>query len=369
MAIGTAALVLILSVYNGFDKIIVDNLSDLSPDLLITSAGSKYFKPEAPAFKDLANDPDISSVSEVLQEDVFVSYGEKQGLATAKGVDSVYEQGSSILMHMYDGKFKLHDEGMPVASVGSGLASEMGIKPHFLDKLSLFYPDLEERLPLLGPGAALNCVRVTPGSIFSINSSVDNSLVILPVETMRELLGKGDIVTGVEVRLAHSPGRKYIKALSARLGPDYKVLDRYSQNPSIYKMMRYEKFAVYMILIFVVIIVAFNILGSLSMLMIEKEDDMKTLRALGARDRLVRQIFVLEGWMISLLGLAAGLVIGIGLSLLQLRFGLIKMPGGFMITSYPVVLKAADILWTAVGVALIGLVVAIIPASKTAESN
>ena len=152
--------------------------------------------------------------------------------------------------------------------------------------------------------------------------------------------------------------------MSDILGPQYIVKDRYQQNESLYKMMKYEKAAIFMILIFVIIIIAFNIFGSLSMLIIEKKHDIETLRSLGAKDRLIKKIFILEGWMISLAGLIAGLAIGAGFSLLQQQFGFIKMPGHFVVQAYPVILSWADVLLTTAGVAIIGYMIALIPASR-----
>ena len=153
------------------------------------------------------------------------------------------------------------------------------------------------------------------------------------------------------------------KQISARLsGEGFTVLDRYELNPSLYRMMRYEKLSVYMILLFVVIIIAFNIFGSMSMLIIEKEQDMATLRAMGARDAMLGKIFVLEGWMISLLGLVAGLVAGTGLALAQQHLGIVKMPGAFSVNAYPAILEAGDVLWTCIGVAATGLLVSLLAA-------
>ena len=150
--------------------------------------------------------------------------------------------------------------------------------------------------------------------------------------------------------------------MSRMLGPDFNVSDRFEQNAALYRMMKYEKASIYLILVFVIIIIAFNIFGSLSMLIIEKRDDILTFLSLGAQDRLLRRIFVLEGWLISLAGLAAGLVLGIGFSLLQQHFGLVSMPGGFMVSAYPCVLEAGDVLMTAGGVALTGFLISLLAA-------
>jgi ABC-type lipoprotein release transport system permease subunit len=218
---------------------------------------------------------------------------------------------------------------------------------------------------MTNPAAALESAKVYPSGVFSVNEDVDKELMILPIETMRELLEYEEEVSAVEIRVTEGTGAKDVRKLqeriSERLGPEFKVKDRYQQNESLYKMMRYEKVATYMILIFVIIIIAFNIFGSLTMLIIEKESDIRTLRSLGAQDRLIRRIFVLEGWLISLTGLAAGLGIGILFSLLQQHFGFIKMPGHFVVQAYPIVLSWSDIVLTIAGVSIIGYLIALLP--------
>jgi ABC-type lipoprotein release transport system permease subunit len=182
---------------------------------------------------------------------------------------------------------------------------------------------------------------------------------------MRELLEYKDEVSAVEIRTMDGTSakdqQKLQEEIASRLGPDFKVRNRFQQNESLYKMMKYEKMAIYMILIFVIIIIAFNIFGSLTMLIIEKEDDISTLRSMGAEKKLIRRIFVLEGWMISLAGLAAGTVIGTALSLIQQQFGIIKMPGLYVVQAYPILLSWADIAITAAGVAIIGYLIAVLP--------
>lgn len=366
MAIGTAALILIMSVYNGFDRLIRENLSDLDPDILVTASEGKYFVPDGiPAFEALMDDDRIASISSVIEENVFLSYDGKQGLAKAKGVDIVYEEESLIQEHVIEGDYLLHSGDAPMAVLGSSLAWSMGIHPRFLSAIKIYYPERGKNISLINPETSLHSIKIWPSALFSLNADIDKELMILPIECIRELVGTEDAVSALEIRLA--PGVKaksVIPALQKSLGDDYKVLDRYKQHPALYRMMKYEKFAIFLILIFVVIIVALNIFGSLSMLIIEKEDDMATLRAMGADDKLTGRIFVLEGWLISLLGLAAGLVIGIGLTLLQQTTGLVKMPGNFAISAYPVVLQVGDVVLTAAGVAIIGLMVSLLAAGN-----
>lgn len=372
MAIGTAALVLILSIYNGFDNIINENMSDLDPDVLLVSAdGSKHFFPDEQMLEMMSEDPRMASISDILEDNVFITYGESQGIARAKGVDRVYEDGSLLAAHCVEGQFSLHHGEILQAAVGSTLARSMGIHPRFLDPLTIYYPDRDGHVSPSNPSGSLHRVDVRASCVISISSNVDEDLLIVPVEVMRTLIGSrqeketlAEEVSGVEIRLHDTrPGavKKFISDYSTQR---FKLMSRYQQHPELYKMMRYEKFAIYMILIFVVIIIALNIFGSLSMLIIEKRNDIGTLKAMGASDGMVRRIFVTEGWLISLLGLVSGLVAGIILSLLQQQLGLIKMPGGFAMEAYPVILDFSDIIATILGVGAVGLVVALAAAGK-----
>jgi len=354
MAIGTAALILILSVYNGFDGIICNNMSDLAPDVLLTVSEGKTFDHSVLEL----DSPDIARQTCILEDNVFFTYSGRQGVARIKGVEEGYENCSGIEKHIVEGEFRLHFGDIPMACVGSALAYKNAIHPRFLDKIEIFYPKRDRPLSPSNPAASLNSVKVRPSGLFSINSETDGELIIVPLGMARELTSYEKEVSGVELRLKDGVNvRKFIRNLSLPEGVC--ALDRMQQHPALYKMMRYEKMAIFFILIFVVIIIAFNIFGSLSMLIIEKEKDIATLKAMGASDRMTGRIFVLEGWMISLLGLSAGLLAGVGLALLQQHFGIVKMPGNYMIASYPVILKASDVLLTAAGVAAIGLVISV----------
>ena len=365
MAVGTAALIIILSVYNGFDSLIRSMMSNVEPDLLITPATGKTFVPDDSTFDWIYDQPSVKNMCCVLEEQVFISYDGKQSLARAKGVDWVYEEESPLKDHMRDGEFKLHRGDVPLAAVGAGLAYELGISPRFLAPVEIYFPTRTGRISLANPAASIESVRVYPSGLFSVNNDVDAELLIVPIEKMQELLEYENEVSAVELRLTEDSQKDELKRLQkeigARLGPGFRVKDRFQQNESLYKMMKYEKAAIFMILIFVIIIIAFNIFGSLTMLIIEKEEDIRTLRSMGAPDSLIRKIFVLEGWFISLTGLAGGLVIGVGFAALQQAFGIIKMPGHFVVQAYPIILSWSDILLTAVGVAVIGYLIALLP--------
>lgn len=368
MAIGSAALIIILSIYNGFDELVKSTLGNVEPDILIAPAKGKVFIPNGEAFDRIQADPLVAEYAPVLQENVFVDYDGHQGIAKAKGVDKTFEENSPLAGHITNGEFSLHKGQLPQMVVGAGLAYKMGMNPAFLASAELYFPIRDRNFSLANPAASIESVRMRPSGIFSVNQQIDNDLIILPIEQMRQLLGYEEEVSGVELRLTEGftqkDLRRVIKELQKDLGAEFKVLDRFRQNTSLYKMMRYEKAAIYLILIFVIIIIALNIFGSITMLIIEKKDDIETFRSLGATDKMLRRTFTLEGWLISLLGLAAGLVIGIGFSLAQQHFGFIKMPGSFLVNSYPVILQWQDVLATVAGVSLIGYVIALLPVRR-----
>ena len=371
MAIGTAALIIILSVYNGFDTLIRSMMSSVEPDLLITPATGKTFTPEGEVYDWIAEQGSVLNMCCILEEDVFVNYADKQSLAKAKGVDWVYEAESPLKDYMIKGEFSLHRGDVPLACIGAELASSLGLEPRFLTPIEIYFPSRTRRISTSNPAASLEYIKVWPSGVFNAGSDIDKELIILQIDKMRELLEYDSEISAVEIRMIEGTNEKELKKLQSeieeRLGADFKVKDRFQQNESLYSMMKYEKIAIYMILIFVIIIIAFNIFGSLSMLIIEKSTDIRTLRYLGTPERTIRNIFVLEGWMISLVGLIGGLIIGLGFAFLQQQFGIIKMPGHFIVQAYPIVISWIDVLLVTGGVAVIGYLIALLPVSILAR--
>ena len=363
MAIGTAALTIILSIYNGFDSLVRDMMGNLEPDILITPSKGKVFVPEGECYDWIYAQESVASMCTVLQEQVFISYDGHQGVAIAKGMDAIAQEESPIRENIRDGKFEFRYGDIPEGVVGVGLAYKMGINPRFLAPIQLYYPSRTRKLSPSSPSSSIEYINIWPSGLFSINSEIDNSYILLDIDKMRELLEySGEEVSAVEIRMKEGCEARELKrvmdGISERLGEDFTVSDRFRQNESLYKMMKYEKASIYLILIFVILIIGLNIHASLSMLIIEKREDISTLRAMGAGEKLIRRVFVLEGWFISLLGLAIGLLMGLAFCLLQQRFGLISMPGNFVIQAYPVVLKGSDLLITAFSVAILGYLIA-----------
>ena len=364
MAVGTAALVIILSVFNGFNKIVSENLGETSADVVIVPAGGKVFTPDSALFAPVLANPDVITLSSTIQEQVFISLDGQQSLARVKGIDEVEQEEWAMKEKVVSGSWSFSKGSFPGAVFGSGLAHSIGANPRFTSPIEIFYPSRKEAVSMANPAASLRKVKVYCTGVFSSGSQMDANTLIVPIGTMRELLEYEGEVSSLEIWAAPGKAESVVKATRRQLGDGFKVLDRYHQNESVFKMMSYEKLAIYLILIFVVIIIAFNIYSSLKMLVIEKQDDMGTLRALGAPEEMLQKIFLLEGFLVSMLGMALGLVIGIILVSLQARFGIVPMPGNFLVESYPVVLKLTDILLIAGGVAIVGYLIALIPSRK-----
>lgn len=365
IAIGTTALIVVMSVYNGFQDLVQGLYSSYEADLVITPASGKFFSPDNDRFTSIKNDPRVYSVSEIIEENVFATYDKSQGIATIKGVDSVYESNPNHAKMLVEGDFELQHGDIAQAVIGRGLAREMGIMTRFLDPLVIYFPVREEEVSMVNPLSSLRSEVLFPVGIVSVEQNFDKKYIFISLSTARKLLDYTDEVSYLELQLTPDADIDNVqKSFQSLLGDDYVVKNRYQQNETVYKMMTYEKIAIYMILLFIIIVVSCNVFGSLTMLIIEKKDDIHTLKSMGASNRLIQKIFTLEGWLITLSGLVVGIIIGIILCLIQQNFGVIKMPGNFMVTDYPVLIKGADILITFIGVALIGFIITALPAWK-----
>ena len=366
IAVGCAALVVILSIYNGFDSIVRDLNDSHTADVMISPATGKVFTLDD-RFAFLHDDPRVAAACGVLEESVFVQYGERNKVVTAKGVDSLYERVTGLRDYVVEGEFSLAFGDLNQVVLGRTVALELGARPAFLQPILAWFPSRTQQVDLLNPLGSLHQVRLHPAGIVSLEQNFDQKYLIMPLDALRELLEYDDEVSALEIYLKPDAlnrhglaPRSFLSQVQDKLGPDFRVRDRQQQNTTLYKLLKYEKIAIYLILLFVMLIVSFNIYGSLSMLIIEKRDDIATLRAMGADDALVGQIFTREGWLISLLGIFSGVAIGLLICWAQQRFGLVKMPGNFVVDAYPVVVQAADILLIIAGVALIGWLISLL---------
>lgn len=365
IAIGTTALIVVLSVYNGFEELVKGVYSTYEADLVVVPAKGKFFVAKGDRFDSIRGDRRISSVSEVLEENVFLTYAGRQSVATIKGVDSLYLSKPQLKESVVEGDFALKVLGVDHAVVGRGLARKLGLRTHFLDPLEIYYPTRGEDVSLINPMASLSKEILFPAGVVKGDQNVENSYVFVSIERARSLLGGADEVSSLEIKVKAGESIDDVQSsMVVLLGEDFLVKNRYQQNEAIYKMMTYEKVAIYMILLFIIIVVSCNVFGSLTMLIIEKSDDIHTLGNMGASHRLIKRIFVLEGWLIVFLGMIAGVILGVVLCMIQQYFGIIKMPGSFIVSSYPIVLDWKDVLITIAGVSIVGFVITALPAWK-----
>ena len=363
IAVGCAALVIILSIYNGFDDLLKGMFESYTPDVVVTPDRGKVFTPDSAAVEALMARGDVASVSEVLEETVFLKYGDKDAIVTARGVDSVYQNVTGLAQYVAQGSFELKDGEIDQMVLGSSIAQDLRINTTFLTPLEVYFPSRSAKVSLTDPTASLRKTTLFPAGIIALEKNFDEQYVYMPIGALRTVLERTDEVSMLEIRLKPEaltasgdiPG-KVQEEIAAIFGEGYNVRNKYQQNESLYKMMTYEKLAIYLILLFVVLIISCNVFGSLSMLIIEKQDDIEILRSMGADDKTINRIFTTEGWMISLLGAAAGIVLGVLVCLAQQYFHLVRLPGNFIVSYYPVHLQWLDILIIFVSVAAIGYV-------------
>jgi lipoprotein-releasing system permease protein len=355
VAVGTMALVIVLSVFNGLETMVRSIFNTFDPDIRITAAEGKTFEPDSAQLKLLARLDGVSCYSLTLEENALLKYGDKQYIATIKGVDDNYTMVSEIDSSMWEGEFTLmSDKGRPFAVPGVGVAQYLGIRVNFVTPLSIYVPRKEGSVS--DAENAFNRKFIFPSGIFQIEKDYDSKYVYLPLEFARELTENDNAVTSVEVRFKNNANESTIqKAIKKIFGKDYQVQNRYEQQEIFYKVMKSERLAIFFILTLILIIASFNIIGSLTMLIIEKERDIEILKSLGAANDLIRKIFIFEGWLISIIGAAAGIILGFIICWIQQTFGIVRLQSETLImNAYPVVMKVKDFIIVPVTVLIIG---------------
>ncbi|MDR2498551.1 MAG: FtsX-like permease family protein [Tannerellaceae bacterium] len=342
----TAALVCALSVMNGFNELIFRMFGSLDPHLKVTPLRGKVFDPSTLILR-IDSLSGVECTGATLEDRAFVRYNGRLIVAMLKGVDDNYARLTDIGGIIIDGEFKLSDEVVSYAVPGIGVAVAIGVHANFTAPIEIMAPKRDEQINLSNPAASMQVEYAYASAVFQSNQQTyDENLLIVPINLARSLFRYEAEISSIEIKLAAdaNPG-SVKKQVEAIVGDQFRVKDRYEQQDIAFKMMQTEKWMTFLILCFILVIALFNMVGSLSMLMIEKQDDVRTLRTLGADNNLIRRIFLLEGWMISGFGAGIGLLIGIGLCLLQQQFGLIKMgsAGVFVVDNYPVLVSASDL--------------------------
>ena len=372
VSVGVMALVIVLSVFNGFDQVIRSLINSFDPDLKIVLKEGKSFLPEEAGKSKILALEGVENLSEIIEENALIRYDERQYIATLKGVDDNYAEITGIDTMMRDGNFLLKDGKNSYAVVGQGVAYSLRVGLTFIKPLVFYMPRRTGEISMINPSSSFNRAVIFPSGIFSIEQEYDSEYVLLPIQVMRDLLEYPGEVSSLEIKIKDGFDQQNVQnEVKLIAGDSFQVLNRYQQNEVFYKIMRSEKWATFLILTLILIISSFNIVGSLTMLIIDKKDDILTLRNLGANEALIKNIFLVEGRLISIIGSAIGIEAGSVFSLLQQHFGIIKIGGSgtFIIDSYPVDYQLPDILLVWITVLLIGFFAAYIPSQKISPEN
>ena len=370
IALGCMVLVVILSVYNGFDNLIKSLYNSYSPNYIIEAAKGKSFTADEALIGKIREQENTLAIAPLVQDNIFCTYNGSQSVATLCGVDSLFLQRSRLADYIVDGSFSTGLGEINGAIVSSKLAITLGIRCRFTTPLMLYYPRMRRNPAASNMQELLSILKAHPSGTIQLEKSFDNGLVYIGIERARQLLQfKENEVSALYLygpagREEEAPSNSLTKRLREALGKEFVVKDRYMQNSTMYKMMRSEKIAVYLILLFVIIIVSFNIFGSISLLIIDKRGDIEILRSMGAREPLIKRVFMLQGFLISALGTLIGTALGVGLSLLQYHFQIIKLPGNFIIDHYPVEIVPQDLLYIVAGVLAAGYLISRLPLRK-----
>lgn len=363
IAIGAAALILVLSVFNGFETLLSGLFGYFNPEIKITPAKGKTFFADSALLERLRQTPGVALVSETLEEIAFFEYEGSQDFGILKGVDAFYARINDIDSTLSFGRYVLQEGETYFAVIGAGMSHKLRVRIEGnLFPLRVYMPRQKS-----GPMEQPFTVRyVYPAGIFSIQQEFDNQYILADLEWVRDLLDAPEgAVSALEVRCQPDASVSAVKTRLAQvLGEGFVLRDRYEQNEAFFKVMRLEKWMGFAILTLMLLLMAFNMVGALWMLVLDKQRDISTLRSLGADDRLIRQIFIGEGLLLTALGLVIGAALAVGLYAAHKRWNLIEMPTGFVVDSYPVEMRAEDFLPVTATVLLIGWLASLAPAAR-----
>lgn len=365
----TAAMICVLSVMNGFGVMVETLFSQFDPDIKITTKAGKSFIINEEKKRQLEELPCINLVSESITETALVYFEDKQMPVQLLGVDSAFAHLTEIENIITDGHYEVFDGAFDRAVLGQGLAWKLGIGARFVHGIHLYAPKREGRVNMLRPDENFNCEICYIAGTFAVNQQkYDDNLMLVDIGLTRRLLDyDSNEVTALQVAIKDGYSIKKAKHdITSILGDGYILQDRYEQQEDFYRILRIEKLLTALLLIFILLIATFNGIGSLSMLIIDKQQDIHTLSHLGASSGMIRNIFMLEGWLVNALGALSGLLLGLSICLIQEHFGILKLGTGteYIISAYPIAVQGWDILLVSVVVLALGAVSSWIPARK-----
>ena len=367
VAIITAAIICMLSVFNGFESLIDSLCSNFDAELRIEPRRGKSFLDTDSLRNVILNTDGVEILSAVLEENILLSYGNHQIPAKMMGVDDAFAEVTQIQDIVAAGEYILEDEVADYCSLGGGLATQLGAGSSFVRPISAYCPRRQGKIDLLNPDDAFIDGHLYCGSIFLVNQAeYDDNYCITSLDFARRMLDDSTLVSAYELKLRKGLDSERVKAAIPLDSESFVVKTRYEQQADNYRIMQIEKWITFLIVIFILLIASFNVIGALSMLIIDKEDEIMILRNIGASDKMIRNIFACEGMLVSGIGAVSGIVIGVILCLLQERYGFITLgsdSSAYIVSSYPVELHWLDVLCAALAVFVIGIITTIYPLS------
>ena len=374
VAVATMALVIVLSVFNGFHDLVASFFTNFDPQLKVVPVEGKTVPADDPILTKISHFPEVDVATGTVEDMALAIYNGKQAMVTIKGVDDNFPQLTHITEILYgDGQFQLHTANLQYGTPGIRLAQTLGLGANWKGYLKIYAPQREGQLDMTDPqsGFVVDSL-ISPGVVFSVNQGkYDKSYIVTSLGFAQNLFNQQGMLSALELRLKPGSNFESVKARMQQVaGKKYKVLDRFEQQSDTFKIMKVEKLMAYIFLTFILIVACFNIIGSLSMLIIDKKDDVVTLRNLGASDKQIRRIFLFEGRLISFFGAIFGILLGLLLCWLQQQYGFVKMgssDGTFVVNAYPVSVHYSDVLLIFLTVIATGWLAVWYPVRKSLE--
>jgi lipoprotein-releasing system permease protein len=371
MAIGTAALLIVLSIFNGFEGLVKDLYSSFYPDIRITSATQKIMKLNTDEFQKIKNTIGVAAYSTSVEENAHIQNGTFRTNAVLKGVDENFSKVTGVASHLTNGNYELGDAESPGLVLGSGIENALNLmSDRAITPVTVYLPR-RGVTAVSDPLESIATVNFKPRGAFAIQQDFDNKYVITTIEAVKQMVGlKVDEFTTVEIKLQEKADEKrVIETIQQQLGAGYLVENRYQQNRSFFGVMELEKWFIYAILSLILIVSSFNMIGALTMLVLEKQQDVQILKAMGATNGFVQKIFMSEGVLLAMTGSVIGILLALLFCYLQVTLKIIPLEGSFVIDYYPVKVMITDLLLILATVLIIAIVASWLPSAKAARQQ
>ena len=369
VAVSSAAMIIIFSVFNGLETLVKDTYKVFYPDIKISAARGKFFAIDSNLIKEISHLEGVQIITPVAEDKVFAVNNDQQNIITLKGIENDYIRLTGLKQYITSGSAdSVSANGTYSAIAGRHIMNELGADMNTLSRIVLNYVNPENKNPAADPLNAIVTLKLYPAGEFEVSDEFDGKYVLAPLVLVQQLFHQSGKCSSIEIKTAQEDVTGLQKQIQQLLGSSYKVENRFEQNKSLYMVESGEKWAVFAILVLVLFIATFNMTGALSMLVLQKRKDIAILRAMGAQGSTIRSVFLLEGILWSLTGGLIGIVLGCGICLAQLKWKIIKMGSSFLVDAFPVQIQLRDLLLDLVTILIVGLIVSWYPAIRATRA-